>query len=106
MKNLFDGSDDELKPGQAILLMARQISWPTEAHQSQICRALEKEFGLETPDPEPTYADPKDQAYEEKNKELQDARAEVARLKRAAQEKSDADELARLRAEADALKTT
>lgn len=105
MKNLFDGSDDELTAGQALVLIARNSSLPTytEAEQRQLVRAIEKEYDLVPPDPEPRYADPKDRELVETNEELERARAEVAALRRQHQERADRDELDRLRAEREAL---
>jgi hypothetical protein len=86
MTNIFDGSDEPLSYQQAFVMMAQQISWPTEAIQTQVVRAIQAEKGLLPPEPDHirNYADPRDVTLRQQDDELAALRKQLDNLNAAA----------------------
>lgn len=85
----FDGSDEDLTYGAALVEVAQRASYPTEAHRNDVVRAIQAEHGLLPPEPDPTTGE----IEEEADRKLRELRAAKARRERDA-------EIAALEAEA------
>lgn len=77
--NVFDGSDEPLTFGQALCEIVQRVSWQTEEHQRQALRAVQEEFDLVPPDPDPVavYNDPRDITLANQDAELEQLRRQL-----------------------------
>lgn len=101
--NLYDGSDDPLAYGQALVILAQRPGlFANESEQRAVVAAIQGEHGLTPPEPDAVAnpSDPRDVTLREQDAELDRLRAELARRDKADQEsQAKADEIASLKAQ-------
>lgn len=101
--NLYDGSDEPLSYGQALVLLAsRPGVFSNEEQQTAIVRAIQAEHGLTPPEPDALVnpADSRDVTLRQQDEELERLRAELARRDKAKNESAaKADEIAAIKAQ-------
>jgi hypothetical protein len=96
MSKLFDGTDEPLTYGAALVAMATQISWPTEEHQKEVVRAIQREKDLLPPEPDVVdTGDARDITLRAQDAELEQLRKQLAN---AQEEKRLREEIAAARA--------
>lgn len=99
MKNIFDGSDEPLTYGQALVLLAERVPGFSEVDRRAVTDTIRAEHDLVLPEPDrPAYTDPRDAELAELRK-FRDAK-----LLAEAKAKHDAElaELLAFKAKADA----
>jgi len=101
----FDGSDEKLDYGHALLEVVERCSWPSEAHRDEVRAALAAEHNIAIVAATPAYQDSRDQTISQYEDELVQLRKEKAERERQAKEAADLAELEALRAERDATTT-
>lgn len=94
----YNGTDDELSYGEALVALAERVTWRTEDEQREVVTAIQKEHGIYV-EPE-VIPDPEAIARE---KELAKLREDNAKLKAAAEAREKEAELAKLREENEKL---
>lgn len=77
----FDGSDEELTLGGALVEMATRIAWQTEEMQNEVIRAIRAEFGIEVPEPDHSanVADSRDLTLRQQDDEIAALRKKLER---------------------------
>lgn len=87
MSTLYDGDPNTpLTYGQALVLLAQQVAWPTSEARDEVVRAVQTEHDLLPPEPD------EDPTEDDQDRELRELRAEAARRARD-------EEIAQLRAQ-------
>jgi hypothetical protein len=94
----FDGTDEPLSYGQALVEIASRMPFGAEAQRAEVVEAIQREHGLYT-EPEAPEAEP-----DPRDAELEQLRAEAAELRTKQAERDREAEAAALRAENERLR--
>lgn len=68
---IFNGEDNDLEFGEALVAMAEAIPWRDERHRDAVVRAIRDEYNLYAPEPEPAA---------DQGSELEALKAQLAQL--------------------------
>lgn len=93
----YDGSAEPLMYGHALAMMVDKCAWGSEALAAEVKEAVLREHGLYVEPPKPD--DPHAALMHETNKELAELRALAAKLQAEKDQREQADEIAKLRAQ-------
>jgi hypothetical protein len=100
VSKLFDGSDDDLTYGQALVELAKVGLFRTEQHRDEVVRAIQVEHDLVPPEPDviANLSDPRDITLRNQDAEIAALKAELERRNQAAErEAANAAQIAELR---------
>lgn len=85
MPNIYNGSDDDLTFGEALIVLAQHVSFRSEQVGIEVEDAIRREFNMVRPAPDVlgNLADPRDQTLISQDEKIRALEAELARRKHA-----------------------